>query len=151
MHKNLIPFLVGVVVLCSCTAESQPPQRLLYEAAHTSAPALTRDTTFRDSLTIAFEGKQVPLLLTWGAGRDSTDCARIANVRVERTGGDPSVVIDTVTHELGECAMEYESEDTTRFERATVMLEYRTRSGIRRSSANKPVIELRGSGEMRTY
>jgi hypothetical protein len=142
---------VVAVFLCAACSGRQDPQMVLYEA-ETSDRAVTPDPAlaFSGTFTTGVEGRQVPLRVRWTAGRDAAGCLRIATVRVERTGGDPRLHISNVRQDATQCGMEWESDDTTRFETALISLDYRTRKGIRTYDFSGHVANISGTGQLRS-
>jgi len=90
----------------------------------------------------------VPVRINWTTGRDASGCLKVVDLKVERTGGDSSVVISNVKHDtLPGCAMEMYSNDHTRFQTVLVALDYTTREGLKTYNFSGQVATLKGSGQ----
>jgi hypothetical protein len=89
-------------------------------------------------------GLSVPLIYEWNVARDADGCLQPARLRVQRTGGDSRLVIDSVVAMNGEC---WRSQvDSLPWASAPVFVHYRGRRGMSTSSGNVIIGRLLGTG-----
>jgi hypothetical protein len=148
MRKMIFVAACGLLS-SACDGERQKPEMLLYEA-NTRDPSIqpVDGLPFRNAVIIGPESAPVPLRVTWKPGRDPSNCLRIASLRVERYGGDASIVIKNVKHVAVPCGMEWDSNDTTKFETVIISLDYQRKKGLRSHDFRGGVARITGSGDI---
>lgn len=148
MNKTLELFVLAAFLLAGC--ETQDTTLLLYETQVTPGLTALPNANYTSSVSIGPPGKTVPVQVTWSAGQDDEGCLKVVELKVERTGGDPSSIISNVQQTtLPGCVMKWESSDTTRFQMATVSLKYETIKGVKKYSFSGPIASVQGNGEFK--
>jgi hypothetical protein len=136
------------ILLVGCVEKEQDPNAILYEVQISIDTTDSSEKIFNGSMNIGPEGKQVPIQVTWGAKADTTGCLRISHIKIVRHGGDPGTVISKVEHAIiPDCAMKFESEDTTRFQTAIIKLHYEARKFIKTYIFDGSIASILGNGE----
>lgn len=149
MNKTLGLAVFAAFVLGGCLIwKRQDAILLLYEKQITSGLTAVPNANYTGNVSIGPLGKTVPIQITWSAGQDDEGCLRIVKLKVERTGGDPSLIISNWRHSVSSCVTMAES-GTTRFEFATVSLHYETIKGIKEYVFDGPVATIQGNGVFR--
>jgi hypothetical protein len=148
MNRSVAIVVLIALLQVGCSQMKQDAQSTLYETRVSSDVSEFPNAKYVGQVSVGPEGKTVPVRVTWSAGQDKEGCLRIVNLKVERTGGDPSVVIDDVKHVvLPDCAMRFDSPDTRRFQSAIINLHYETRNGLKAVSFNGRIASIQGNGE----
>jgi hypothetical protein len=141
---------VPITTLLACSHQDTQQQLLDWKSSNrlpTAQPVSQSHHTGR--FTIGPQGRHALLLVEWNAVRDSTDCTRIGDVKVGRTGGSPQIVISDVRLLFVPCGIPVNpasSGDTTRREVADIALKYSTRIGIRSYTGSGPVAQISSLG-----
>jgi hypothetical protein len=140
--------LIGVLFLVAACAGTQDPNSLLLSDKVSSLPG-PLIANYHGELMIG-PSKDVPIRIDWSTAKDELGCLRIVDLKVQRTGGNPSLVINGVHHSaIKECAMEWESKDETRFQTVVVDVNYKTRVGIKTHSFSGGIVSLQGNGKFK--
>jgi len=151
MKRALGLFLFAALLLAGCNEKTQDAKLILYETQISPEVTALPDANYTGEVSIGPQGKKVPVRITWSAGQDKEGCLKIVDLKVERTGGDPSLVISNVNHTTTTCAMKGESSDTTRFQPAYINLRYETRKGLKTYVFGGNIVTIRGNGEFFPY
>lgn len=145
MNALLKLFVIAALFMTGCNDTQDPTSRIYDEQVN---PNLTKTANYSGDIAVGPEAKKVPIHITWSAGKDSDGCLKIVDIQVNRTGGDPTLVVSSVKHTLlPDCAMEWESKDETRFQIASIYLEYTTYIGIKKYSFKGGVASIQGNGK----
>ena len=151
MKRALRLILFAIPLLAGCGQETQDADSVLYETQVSPEVTTLPNANYAGEVSVGPEGKTVPVRIAWSAGQDDEGCLKIVDLKVERTGGDPSLIISDVNHvTLPECMMKWESSDTTRFQEANINLRYETRVGAKIYTYDGNVASIRGNGEFET-
>ncbi|MCP1496680.1 outer membrane biogenesis lipoprotein LolB [Pseudomonas migulae] len=133
-------------ILTGCANTSSEKETLYQVKTDTHLSAITNYTK---NFTIGIEDRKTPLQIAWSVGKDQDGCLKITDIKVDRVGGDPKLIISNVKHEfLPDCAMEWQSNDDTRFQIAVIALEYQTTIGIKKYSSKGAIATIQGNGKM---
>lgn len=140
-------FLIFLIVISAVgCGETQQTDLSLYEAKLAPAPSGTESKTHVKEVLFGPDGYEVPVSITYNA-QLSEGCWKITDVKVERKGGSPNVVIGGVRHNLSPCALDLEPGDGIGFESLTIFMDYHARPFIKTyESRNFPFI-VRGDGK----
>ena len=143
----LIKFLaITALLVTGCQTLHQDPLANIYDAQPN--PGLKKEANYSGDILIGPDEKKIPITITWSTGKDTSGCLRIIDIKAKRTGGDPAVLASAVKHTfLPDCAMEFESEDETRFQTALISLDLEAKIGIKNYSFSGSVATIQGNGK----
>ena len=150
MRKRSTVIILTVLLLTGCGQEKQETNLVLYEKpASETVPGLTviPDIEYTAEISVGPESKKVPLSITWTVAQDQSNCFRVADFKVARTGGEQTVVISDISHAAMDCGIKWDSPDTTRFEMILIKLKCNARTGLQSYSFEGVVISIHGNGE----
>jgi len=101
-------YLFLLFILFGC-AKQEPIQVLDSREFITNIPIRS---TYKKEIVFKVQEKVVPLLVTWSSYYDSVDnCLKLVNCKIERTGGDPSVIFSNVRCDLShDCELSLDPE-----------------------------------------
>lgn len=106
--------------------------------------------TYQTEFEIKIKDKIVPLLVTWNTYYDTTDnCNKFVKYKIERTGGDQSVIFSNVSGRFdGTCFLKMDESDpkAERNSSVTVGGHIDTYIGIQRNDINAFFIDLYSDG-----
>jgi len=141
-------FCAGLIAaLGGCMLPKQEPNSVLLSAKVSPDVVTATGQAYQGEVMVG-PARDVPVRFNWTTGRDASGCLKVVDLKVERTGGDSSVVISNVKHDtLPGCAMEMYSNDHTRFQTVLVALDYTTREGLKTYNFSGQVATLKGSGQ----
>lgn len=139
-------FLVIALMFAGC-AEKQQTRITLYQAQVSPKTQALEEKVFTNELGYGPDFELVPLKITWTSFLNSEGCWKIADIKIDRNGGNENVVISGIRQKLdSQCVTDMQPVDDKRFEVLTVFLDYKYRSFIKSySGENFPVI-IRGDG-----
>lgn len=157
--KNLYGIL-SLAWFVGCTSVSDEPQRVLLDKHYGPATVGQPTKTYNQSVTVELAGKTVPVRFEWAAVRQplmvqgSPDsCWKIVSLRVERTGGDPSIRFTAARSVSVGCALgsllRNDMNAEPRAEYRSVFLSYETQSGIKHYTVIDSPLSLNGKGEFK--
>ena len=154
-------FLLGLACLAGCNSVSDEPHRVLLDKQYGPTTAGQRVKTYDRSVTVELAGKTVPVQFVWTAVRRPVmvqgtpdSCLNIVSLRVERTGGDPSVRFTAARSVVAPgCALGSLLRDDMnaepRAEFRSVFLSYETKAGIKTYTVQDSPVSLNGKGELK--
>jgi hypothetical protein len=147
--KRCSMFLVAALWGCGDKQEQDKQEQTRVLADYPAASRVPGATVLpgsyqQDSYEFELGGRSVPLTLEWDVARDAEGCLRPARVRVQRVGGDPRLVIDSVWVDERPC--EATETDSIREGSAMVLARAHTRNGISSARGDLFVGRLVGRG-----
>jgi len=148
---KVIILLAGLTTLAGCASDA--PRRVLLQEQYAQAPVEQTPVTHTDSLRLELAGKVVPVRFTWSAALvpQADSCWKITQLRVERTGGDPSLRITNVRSSAVDCGLgsllHEDMNAEPRSESRIVFLTYETQAGIKSHTVQNLPVRLNGKGE----
>lgn len=134
--------LLICVSLAGC-GETQETVRTLYEAKVSPEITAPPENSFSKNVAVGPENNTVPLKVSWTSNLGKDGCLNIRDVKVERTGGSPNMVIDGIRHDIVPCGEDFNPTDGKRFQTVLIFVNYKSRT----AKGNSPPIGLRGDGK----
>ena len=148
MKKVIVLIMLATFLQVGCSQITQNAKLTLYNTNVSPDVTELPNVNYVGDVSVGPEGKIVPVRVSWSVGQDDTKCLRIANLKVERMGGEPSLVISDVKHTtLPKCVMKWNSSDTTKYQVASISLRYETRKGLKQYSFSGTIATIHGNGE----
>ncbi len=120
---NLTVVFAFGLILVSC-GEKQQTNTTVYQAQVSPKVQETEEKVFTKEINIGPENKPQPLKITWRSFLNNEGCWRIADVKVDRNGGDENVIVSVAKHNLvSSCNLDMEPADDKHFD--TVLIKTR--------------------------
>ncbi|RXM52881.1 MULTISPECIES: hypothetical protein [unclassified Chryseobacterium] len=144
--KTSILTLFTCIAICSCNA---PKEKVVYTKDFLSENPkwqISNNTTNKE-FEIGFEDRKEPMKISWTTAKDQTGCLRIASLTLENVNSKSQLKIENIKTSKLECAMKFDSPDTTRFETLIVSADYSTFKNIKEYTYRGPIITIMGNGE----
>lgn len=144
--KTSILILFACVTICSCNA---PKEKVVYTKDFLSENPQWQisNNTASKEFEIGFEDIKEPMKISWTSAKDQTGCLRIASLKLENINNKSRLKIENIKTSKLECAMKFNSPDTTRFETLIVSADYSIFKNIKEYTSRGSIITIMGNGE----
>lgn len=146
--KNSLGVILLLLIITSCSNE--PNSKVLFDKDFsTNHPdwRVLGDTLVKD-FDFKFEDTKEPLKIFWVTSKDSEGCLRISYARLERVNLDSKMQIDRITAKSLDCAMKFDSPDSTRFDQIIFSGDFSTMHNIRKNIRKGHFLTIMGNGEL---
>lgn len=146
MKTSILTFLT-CATLCSCS--NKPQTKVVFTKdflAENPQWQISKDTVSKE-FEIGFEDIKEPMKISWTAAKDQTGCLRIASLKFENVNKESQLKIENIKTSAIECAMKFDSPDTTRFETLVLSADYSTFKNIKEYAYRGSIITIMGNGE----
>jgi hypothetical protein len=148
-RKFTISLMTSTLLLLNFyTYATEVSTSVLYEGKNLSGTSLTMKDSYSNKILIGTGDKKIPVLVTWSTGLDTNDCLRITHIKVERYAGYPNLKVDSVNYTaLPSCGMEWESQDSTKFQTGIISMSYHTKEWFKTYQFTGSVAIIQGNGK----
>jgi len=146
--KNTVGVILLLLITTSCSKENN--SKVLFEKKFSTNHPDGRgsEDTLVKKIDIKFEDTKEPLKIFWITSKDSEGCFRVSYARLERVNIDSKMQVDSITTKSLDCAMKFDSPDSTLFNQILFSGDFSTMHNIRTNIRKGHFLTIMGNGEL---